>query len=181
MKPGAAGCAEVFVEGVVDERVGEREAPGDACRLDQGRGGDRLLEQLQQLGVRSLHYAEKEIDVEVAPDHGRDRERLMCTLPEPVDPPAEHLVHALRKAELGEPAVDGPPPAVSLIERAGLDQVAQELARVEGVSVGLRIELLGQSKAGLVELVPGCALHDPDDVGFLEPLERDPLDPLFAV
>ena len=29
--------------------------------------------------------------------------------------------------------------------------------------------------------MPGRALHDPDDVGLLEPLERDPLDALFAM
>ena len=79
----------------------------------------------------------EDVHLEVAPDHGRDRERLLCPLPEPVDPPAEHLVHALRKAELGECTADRPASAVLLIERARLGQVAQQLAGVERVSVGL--------------------------------------------
>lgn len=154
--------------------------PG-ARGLDQDRGGDRLLEQLQKLVVRIIRYLKKQVHVEVASDHRRDRECLLRPRPEPVDPAGEHLVHTLRKAELGESAADRPASAVLPIERAGLDQMAQELARIEGVSVGLRIELLGQSRPGLAEPVPGRALHDPDDVELLEPLERDPLDPLFAV
>ena len=44
VEPGSARAAQVLVERVVDERVGEREATGDACRLDEDRRGDRLLE-----------------------------------------------------------------------------------------------------------------------------------------
>src|SRR4029079_14535549 len=97
VKPGAAGCAEVLVDGVVEERVGERKTPGGARGFDQDRGGDRLLEQLQQLVVRILRYLKKQVHVEVASDHRRDRECLLRPPPETVEPAGEPSGHTLRK------------------------------------------------------------------------------------
>ena len=89
---------------------------------------------------------EQEIDVESRPITAATESASRAS-PEPFDPTADHLAHALRKAELGEAAADRPPSVARLIERAGLDQVAQELAGVEGVSVGLAVELARQPRA----------------------------------
>ena len=59
--------------------------------------------------------------------------------------------------------------------------MAQKLAGVERVSVGLAEELPREPEPGLVELVAGRALHDLDDVGLGQAFKREPLDALLAV
>ena len=66
--------------------------------------------------------------------------------------------------------MDRPASAVLLIERAGLDQMAQELARVKGVSVGLRKELLGQSRPASSSSCPVARSMIRTMSSFLEPL-----------
>ena len=105
MEPGAPRPAQVLVEGVIDQRVREGEAP-DRTRLVDHRSSRGLLEQVEQRVLVGLEHACEEIDVEVAADHRGHGKRLAARLAQPLHTPADDLADALGQSEVpldGEP------------------------------------------------------------------------------
>ncbi len=150
VKTRAARRAQVVVESVVDERVGEREAAGDDSPTRSAprppTASSSSVEQLV-LGV-ARHDRERAVDVEVAADHGGDARA-------PGAPPrraARCGGPTTSRTLCGSPSSESSPrtvqrPLVLLGDAAGLEQVAEQLADVERVAVGLAEELLRQRLA----------------------------------
>ena len=105
VEPCPARCAEVLVERVVDERVGEPEVPDVVARLvDNGRR-DRLVQHVEQLVFPGVHDPGEEVDVEVPPDHGGDAENSLRGFAQPGYAPADDLADALGQPEVLDPAL----------------------------------------------------------------------------
>ena len=162
---------------MVDQGVREAERSRALGLLHQHGGGDRLFEHVEQLVLSLLDNLCQDVHVEVTSDHRRRGERAPRALAEPIDAPADHLAHALRKPELGDVALEPPPAARSPHERLGLDQVTEHLRDEERIAVCLRGDLAREPESELVHLVAGRRLHDRDDVALRKPGQGDPLDP----
>ena len=58
----ATRSRQVLIEGVLDERMGEREAPRSSTALLQQRCRDRFIQQVKQTRLGKLEHTEQQID-----------------------------------------------------------------------------------------------------------------------
>src|SRR5947209_11649566 len=168
MQPRPTRGSEPFVERVVDERVSERKAPRDAARLVQHRRRGRRLEQLEQVVLVLAGHGREQVELELRVDHRGRREHLPGNGAEARDALPEYLADALRKAALRQAGADAPVASRVDVDRSRLAQVAEQLAGVERVAVGLLEELVGERDRGGVESAAGGALEQLDDVAAIE-------------
>ncbi len=159
VQPHPPGEAQLLVDRLADERVGEAVAAGPRAVLaDELRGG-RLLDGLEDVDARERVEALEQGEVEVAPDDGGGLQRAVRAVAQARQAAAEDLAHALRDPRA----------------RARLAEVAHDLLEEERVARGLLV----QRRRELVGAEP--AAHELRDVARLEPGERDALvEPLAA-
>ncbi len=159
VQPHAPGEAQLLVDRLADERVGEAVAAGPRAVLaDELRCG-RLLDGLEDVDARERVEALEQGEVEVAPDDGGGLQRAVRAVAQARQAAAEHLAHALRDPRA----------------RARLAEVADDLLEEERVARGLLVER-GRELVGAEP-----AAHELRDVARLEPGERDALvEPLAA-
>ena len=143
---------------MLDERVREGEAPGPLRALLQQRRSYRIVEQIEQLRLGQVDRSREQAQIEVAADHGGCAERRARVGAQALDASSRHLAHALRQAQLGHVADHAPALALLVHDRAGLDQMANQLAREEWVAGRLARDLARQLAPLLIELVPGQSL-----------------------
>jgi hypothetical protein len=99
MNSAAPGADQSFVEAVLDQRVGEREA---IRLLDHYTGCGRGLQEIHQLDFGSLAQGSEQLEVEDAPDDRRLRQDRMYGLAEAPDSLTDDLAHALGQADVSE-------------------------------------------------------------------------------
>ena len=95
-----AGGAKALIERVLDQRVGEGEAPGPLGALPQERRRNRLIEQVEEPSLGQVDGREQKIEVEVAADDRGGAERRAGVGAQALNPPSDHLAHALGQAQL---------------------------------------------------------------------------------
>ena len=113
VQPGAARSPEILIQGVLDERMGEREAPrpsrallsSDAATASSSRSSSRVS--------GSVDYREQQIEIEVTADHRGRTECRAGVRAQALHPPPDHLAHALGQAQLGEVSHHAPAPVFS--------------------------------------------------------------------
>ena len=120
VKPRAAGAPEILIEGVLDEPMGEREAPGLCSALLQKRCRDRFIEQVEQARIGKLEHGEQQIELEVSADDRGGAERRAGIRPQALHAPPDDLANALGQAQVGQVSHQAPAPAVLSHDRAGL-------------------------------------------------------------
>ena len=84
--PRPARGAEVLVQGVLDECVGKRVAPGQLLDLAHQRARGRGVEDVQQLVLRALRHRREQVEVELPPDDRGKGQDLSCVLAQPRHP-----------------------------------------------------------------------------------------------
>jgi hypothetical protein len=95
VQPSAAGCAQVAVDRLADEAVGEAKRPGRPRRLLQQLHRERLVEARQEIGAGDARRALERGELEVAP---LDRGHLECLedlAPQRQQAPADGVAHAV--------------------------------------------------------------------------------------
>ncbi len=147
----ATGTPEILIQAVLDERMGEREAPRALGALPQQRRRNRLVQQVEQARLGQLEDRVQQLEVEIATDHRGGAERHAGVCAQTVDAPAGHLAHALGQTQLGQVADQAPAPVLLLHDRPGLGQVTKQLDREERVARGLTGYLRGERAPVLVE------------------------------
>jgi hypothetical protein len=85
---------------MLDQRVGEGEAPRPLAALPQERRRNRLIEQVEEASLGQVNSRVQQIEVEVAADDRGGAEHRAGVGPEALNPPSDHLAHALRQAQL---------------------------------------------------------------------------------
>ncbi len=122
--------------------MGEAVAVHGLRHLDHEARADRLLEGTQEaLGVEPAHALE-DVEPELATDDRRDDQHARAVGRQPVEPPTDHLAHALRDAR-----VDGQRRQRVLEAPLG-DQQAHDLGHEEGVALGLAVERADEARFG---------------------------------
>ncbi len=170
---------EVFVEGALNERVGEVVTARVGHLAHQGHR-DRRVEHVEKVIFRGLRCPGQNIEVEVAADHGCDREDALGLLSEAPDPRTDHFADAVGQRGSVEGVVRDPTPVRVLGDRTGLGQMPQHFADEERIAVGLAIHRVGQPDRRVVEGVTGGRLHERDHVGVVEPGQLDAANTLLA-
>ena len=144
----AACRGHVLVERLAHDGVREAVVLGRVRLLDDQAGGDRLVEQVEELVALALADDLERVEVELPPEDRRDREHLVAVVGEVLQPPADDLADALRDPDA--PAAGG----VGLVEPALGREQAHDLADEERVALGLAVhrldEGLGRGSAGSV-------------------------------
>ena len=155
----------------------EREAARVLGRLGDERRAGRRLEHVEgRVGVDAAD-ARKQVELEVAPDHGGRAQHALGVGAEARHAPADHLVHAVGQGQRrATPVRRGPVAVVVAADGAGLGQVAHHLGQVERVAAGLLAQLAGQRRARAVERVTGRRLDERDHLALAQALERDTVD-----
>ena len=151
VRPGPAGGTQVFVQGVLDEGVGEGVAPGGVGQLaHQGHGG-RGVEDVEQLVLGGLGRPGQEIEIEVPTDDRRQRQHPPGVLAQSHHPGPDHLAHAVGQGHRVQGVLRRPPSRRRPDRWRRSRQMAQHLAHEEGVAVGLSIDGVGETHAGIVK------------------------------
>jgi FAD/FMN-containing dehydrogenase len=130
----------------VGEAVGQ---PARRQLLDHP-AGDRLVEHGEQLRVAQPGGATDDVELELRPGRGRQLQHVVGARGEAGEPPADHLAHALRRAQLGQRPGE-PDRATGQLDESRLDQRAPQLAHEERVAAGKiadRPRQLGRAGAG---------------------------------
>ena len=173
MRPCPTRRAQVLVEGVLSEGVGETEVLNGSLDLDEKPCPDAGVDDVEQCILVAVNHSSEDLDVEVAPDHRRLGEHPAHLLTEAVHPLSHHLADALGQALLVEVLAGDPTAGLVLVDEAGLAQVAEQFGGEEGISLGLLADRMTEVHTALVHLVPRKDLHHLDD---LEVLESDEVD-----
>ena len=97
----AADRAEVVVERVADEAVGEAERPRLARRLGEQVQRERLVEALEHLGPRDAGRALERRDAEAAAGDGGDLERLARLGAQRLQAAADRVADAVGQRQAG--------------------------------------------------------------------------------
>ncbi len=176
----AAGGAELVVEAVLDQPVGEP-IPVRGAALDEHRGVDRRVEEVQQRVHADVGEAGEEVDVELAADHRGEAQDAQGFVAEAFDASADDVADTGREAELFELAGEGPAAVVALDDPAGLAEVAEQLGGEERVPVGLAPHRVGEADPVVVEVVTRRGGEQLDELVVFEAAERDAGDVGFAV
>jgi hypothetical protein len=176
----AARRPQRVVERVVDQVVREVERARLLRALEQQRRLDGPVQHVDEPVLVLVHHALEQLEVELAANDGGAGQHVPAVLAQALDPPLHHLAHALGKAERVEVADELPAAVRRLHDRAGLRQVAQDLADEERVAVGFGRDLARERQPGRVQLVPGGVLHQRHDRGLAEAAQRQPPDALLA-
>ena len=106
--PGPPRGAQVLVEGVLDEGVGEVVAPGGVGQLPHQGDRRRRVEDVEQLVLGDARRPGQQVEVEVAADDRGDRQHPFGVRPESHHPAADHLAHAVGQGLL-RPGCPRPP------------------------------------------------------------------------
>ena len=172
--PGPAGRPHVFVEGVLDQRVGKPIATGRPGQLADEVGRLSVVEEIEQGVLVGSGDFGQEIDVEVPPDDRRCREDFGGPIPQPSHPGAHHLADAVGQGELTESLAGDPMPGGILHDGTRLGEVAQHLGDEERVAVGLPVDRMGELHARLVQDVASGDFQEGHDVAVIESLQVEP-------
>ena len=100
--------------------------------------------------------------------------------PKSPDPRPDHLADAVGQGHLVQGVLGHPSPRGVLVDRAGLDEMAQHLAHEEWVAVGLPIHGMGEAHPGVVEGLTGGRLHEGHHSGVVESGQLDAGHPALA-
>ena len=176
----AAGGAELVVEAVLGEGVGEPVAPRGVA-LGEERGGDAGVEVVEELVLVGVGEQGEEVDVELAADHRRQGQHPQRLVAESLDASADDVADAARQAELVELAGEDPSAVVVEHDPARLAEVAEQLAGEERVPVGLAAKRVGEADAVVVEVVARRRGQQVHDVGVVETVQGEAGDVGFAV
>jgi hypothetical protein len=129
----AARCAELLVQRLANERVGERVRPGRAGLLAHEPGRERGVE-----GVKKrLGLWLQRVRREALAEHGGVAQDGVRGVAEALEAPPQHLAHRFGQADLGERA------------GAGLGEVAGDLDHEEGVPGRLGVHGARQPLGGV--------------------------------
>ena len=120
--------AELVVEAVLDQPVGEPIPVGGAA-LDQHRGADRGVEEVQEWVFADIGESGEEVEVELAADHRGEAQDAEGFVAEAFDAPADDVADTGREAELFELAGEGPAAVGAEDDPTRLAEVAEQLAR----------------------------------------------------
>ena len=161
MQGAATRRRDTLVEGLAHEVVGEAVAARVVLLHDQP-GGQRRLDDLEDLVVGGLLDAREHVQTEGVGRQRGDREELLRTVGELGQPAPDHLAHARR--HLGR---------VRRLQQALAAQQPHQLPEEEGVAGGAAMEA-GDEATGRGGA--GRAGDETADVAFGQAPQRDPLD-----
>ena len=98
MEPHALPAAELAVEAVADQRVREAQSGAAPGQIGQHAGGERLVEQVEQLVARAPADGFEHVEPELPPEDGRLGQEIAAVGREVPQAMGDHLAHALREA-----------------------------------------------------------------------------------
>ena len=170
VQPRAAQRREAVVERRAHQRVGEGVAADAAVDLAQHAGAHRLVERRDEVVPRQRPERLEQPEVDLAPDHRRDLDRLARRRRQPPQAPRGDPAHAL-----GHPGLLEVDRALEAARRVA--QVAQDLLDEERVALGLAVQRrdeVGGGRGGAV------GLDQLADLAGVEALERDVREAVLA-
>ena len=170
VQPRAAQGGEAVVERRAHQRVGEGVAADAAVDLAQHAGAHRLVERRDEVVPRQRPERLEQPEVDLAPDHRRDLDRLARRRRQPPQPPRGDPAHAL-----GHPGLLEVDDALEAALRVA--QVAQDLLDEERVALGLAVQRRHEVRGG--RAAPWACDQLPDLAG-VEALERDVREAVLA-
>ena len=132
---GAFRRAELLVEGVADQRVGEGIAT--VAQIGDQPLGDRLGRRSHQLLWLHVGDPPDQLLLEVPADHRGDTQCLIGPVAEAIEAPADHLPNALRDLQLRRVTAAG--------QLALAGEQPDDLADEERIAVRLLVDGLGQA------------------------------------
>ena len=165
VQPGATDRAEVAVERVADEAVGEAERPRLARRLGQQVQRERLVEALEHLGPRDAGGALERRDPEAAARDGGDLEGLARLGAQRLQAAADRVAHAVgqRQTGAGRAAAVGDEQPHDLVAeervalRDGREAADEVVRRVRAAAVGDEPAQVGVVETGEHDAPPEAA------------------------
>ena len=180
VRASASSRAEVFVQGVLDQRVGEAVTARRTGQFAHQRHGRGRVEHVEEVVFRCLGRAGQDIEVEVPTDHGRHGEHAFGVWSESSDACADHFADAVGKRHLFEGGCRGPTSVGVLGDRPGLGEMDEHFAYKERVPVSLAMQRVRKTDRGVAETVAGSGLHECHDAGVVQAGELDTRHALLA-
>ncbi len=104
---------------------------------------ERFLDGREERLLVETRHAEQYIEVELAPEHGPQGERLIAGVRQARKPTPDHISHAFGNPDAIDTRAGGPRP-VSLLEGSGLSEVRKHGAGEEGIALGFAMDCLGE-------------------------------------
>ncbi len=145
---------------------------GDTA-LDEERGGDSRIHQVEQRIFVDIRQLREEVDVEFAADHRSERQDAQRLIAEARDPSTDDIAHAARQSDLFEFPRDGPAAVLVNDDPSALAEMAEQLAGEERVAVRLASQRVREPDPIVVKVVTSCGREQLDEVGVLQPFERE--------
>ncbi len=134
----AARRGHPVVERLADEGVGEAVALGLGGRFGDEPGLERGVKRVEKAVLVEREHALEQSGIEVATDHRGDAEPLGGLRVQPCQAPRDHILDALRQAEVPEH-----PRARLIGADAGVGEVADDLLDEERVPLRLHVQRTG--------------------------------------
>ena len=181
VRPRPTGAAEILVQGVLDEGVGEAVAASGVAKFPHQRRGRSGVEDVEQFVFRCLGGTGEHIEIEVPANHRGQRQHPPGVVPESPDPCTNHHPDAVGQGHLFEGVRSDPPTSGVLVDRPRFREVAKQLGHEERVAVGLAMHRIGETHRRVIEGVPGGGLHERHDAGVVEPLQLDARDAVLSM
>jgi len=164
---------------VLYKRVGEAVPIGG--HIDHKPGRDRGVQNVQQHLVADVRSGRQKARIEVAAYHRPRRQNRHCLRAEMSHPPTDHLTHTDRESVVAKIAARPPSPCLILEDRAGFDQMPQELTDEERVSIGLSAEGVAQHQLLIAQLVTCSSLHQGQQLQIPQSSKAEAGHPRLAV
>src|SRR5262249_694342 len=148
MQPNTLEVAEIPVERLADQRVGEAVARDRAGHLLDDPRRDRLFEDFEEALPLHLAHPLEHVEAELLPDDRGAREHLRARLPEAGEPASDDLPDALGELDLAR--LDPPAPPGSVLARdPPVGKGPQDLLDEEGSPRGLLADRTGEVRGDL--------------------------------
>ena len=149
-------------------------------RLGHQRGFGSRLEDVEGRVLVHPRDLGEQVDVEVATDHRRRAQHALGVRAQARHPAADDLVHARRELDRGELGRPRPASLAVALDRARFGEVADHLAEEEGVPARLAVQLAGERRAALVQVVPRRGLEQALRLALAQAREHEAFDARLA-
>ena len=149
MHADTAGCAQLGVERLADQRVVELVGARLVPAFPQDLPIERLVEEIEHGIFVGAEHPAHDLEREPARHRGADREHLVALVAEAREAAPDHFAHALGQL-FGDAFRAARPVPVDAFERTALREVAQDLGDEERVALGLAVHRLREDRRRLL-------------------------------